>query len=103
MVIAEDRRMTHRGDAARVRRLIVAITGASGAVYGARTVEMLYRMPDVETHLIITSGARKTLAYETCVDPGELAGMADVVYREDDLAAPISSGSFRTDGMIVAP
>ncbi|MGH3166168.1 MAG: UbiX family flavin prenyltransferase [Trebonia sp.] len=95
--------MTHPGGPARTRRLIVAITGASGAVYGARTVEMLHQIPDVETHLIITSGARKTLAYETCVDPGELAGMADVVYREDDLAAPISSGSFRTEGMIVAP
>lgn len=85
------------------RRLIVAITGASGTVYGARTVELLRDVPEVETHLIITAGARKTLAYETVLDPDELAEMADVVHRDNDLAASISSGSFRTDGMVVAP
>lgn len=87
----------------RMRRVIVAITGASGAIYGVRTIEMLHRMPEVETHLIITSGARKTLAYETGVEASELAGLADTTYREDDLAASISSGSFRTDGMIIVP
>lgn len=66
-------------------------------------MEMLHRMPDIETHLIITSGARKTLAYETGVEASELAGLADTTYREDDLAASISSGSFRTDGMIIVP
>ena len=85
------------------RRVVVAITGASGAVYGVRTVEMLWRLPDVETHLMITAGARRTLAYETGADPAAVAEMADVVYREDDLAAAVSSGSFRTEGMIVAP
>jgi flavin prenyltransferase len=85
------------------RRVVVAITGASGAVYGVRTVEMLWGLPDLETHLVITAGARRTLAYETGVDPAAVAEMADVVYREDDLAAAISSGSFRTEGMIVAP
>ncbi|MQA04928.1 MAG: UbiX family flavin prenyltransferase [Streptosporangiales bacterium] len=85
------------------KRIIVAITGASGTIYGARTVELLRDMPDVETHLIITAGARKTLAYETVLDPDELTEMADVVHRDNDLAASISSGSFRTDGMVVAP
>lgn len=85
------------------RRIIVAVTGASGTVYGARTVELLRDLPDVETHVIVTAGARRTLAYETAIDPNRLTEMADVVYREDDLAASISSGSFRTDGMVVAP
>jgi 4-hydroxy-3-polyprenylbenzoate decarboxylase len=85
------------------RRIVVAITGASGAVYGVRAVEMLHGLPDVETHLIITSGGRKTLIYETATDAAAVMKLADVVYHEDDLAAPISSGSYRTDGMIVAP
>lgn len=85
------------------RRIIVAVTGASGSVYGARAVELLRDVPDVETHLIVTSGARKTLAYETPIDPSDMADMADVVYRENDLAAAISSGSYRTEGMLVAP
>jgi flavin prenyltransferase len=85
------------------RRIVVAITGASGAVYGVRAVEMLHGLPDVETHLIITSGGRRTLTYETSTDAAAVMKLADVVYHEDDLAAPISSGSYRTDGMIVAP
>ena len=85
------------------RRIVVAITGASGVVYGVRAVEMLRSLPGVETHLIITSGARKTLAYETATDAATISKLADAVYHEDDLAAPISSGSFRTDGMVVIP
>lgn len=85
------------------RRIIVAITGASGVAYGARAVEMLRAVPDVETHLIITSGARKTLAYETSTDAAAIMKLADVVHHEDDLAAPISSGSYRTEGMVVIP
>lgn len=95
--------MTYETSTTQPRRIIVAITGASGAIYGARLVEMLYDLPDVETHLVITAGARKTLAYETAIDPDTIAAAADVVYREDDLAAAVSSGSFRTEGMIVAP
>lgn len=89
--------------AGRPRRVVVAVTGASGVVYGVRTVEMLWGLPGVETHLVVTAGARRTMAYEMGVDPAAVAEMADVVYREDDLAAAISSGSFRTEGMIVAP
>lgn len=85
------------------RRIVVAITGASGAVYGVRTVELLRSLPEVETHLIITAGARKTLAYETDTDAAAVMKLADAVYHEDDLAAPVSSGSYRTEGMIVIP
>ena len=81
----------------------MAITGASGAPYGVRAVEMLRGVPGVETHLIITAGARKTLAYETATGAAALKKLADAVYDEDDLAAPISSGSYRTDGMVVIP
>jgi 4-hydroxy-3-polyprenylbenzoate decarboxylase len=95
--------MTQGPGAAGRRRIVVAITGASGAPYGVRAVEMLHGMPGVETHLIITSGARKTLAYETTTDAAAVMKLADVVYHEDDLAAPVSSGSFRTDGMVVIP
>ena len=95
--------MTPVPDAAGRRRIIVAVTGASGAAYGVRAVEMLRDMPEVETHLIITAGARKTLAYETATNAAAVTKLADVVYHEDDLAAPISSGSFRTDGMVVIP
>ena len=85
------------------RRIVVAITGASGAAYGVRAVEVLNGLPEVETHLIITAGARRTLAYETTTDAAAVGKLADVVHQEDDLAAPVSSGSFRTDGMLVIP
>lgn len=95
--------MTRAPGAAGRRRIVVAITGASGVIYGVRAVEMLRRLPDVETHLIITSGARKTLAYETATSAAAVMKLADAVYHEDDLAAPVSSGSYRTDGMVVMP
>jgi 4-hydroxy-3-polyprenylbenzoate decarboxylase len=85
------------------RRIIVAITGASGACYGSRTLEMLRDVDDVETHLILSSGGRKTIALETDSSPSEVAALADVVHAEGNVAASISSGSFRTAGMLVAP
>lgn len=86
-----------------MRRLIVAITGASGAVYGLRTLEALRAVDDVETHLVVSDGAVTTLRHELDLEPAELAALADVVHDDDDLAAPIASGSFRTAGMVVAP
>ncbi len=83
-------------------RLIVGISGASGAIYGARLLELLRPLP-VETHLVISRAAEMTLALETGVKPAELRARADVVHAIGDVAAPISSGSFRTIGMIVAP
>lgn len=85
------------------RRLIVGITGASGAVYGARLLAVLAGQRDVETHLILTAGARSTLAYETDDKPEDLIELADVVHDDRSLGATIASGTFRTDGMIVAP
>jgi 4-hydroxy-3-polyprenylbenzoate decarboxylase len=85
------------------RRLIVAITGASGAAYGTRILELCAELPDVETHLVISRGARSTIKTETGMTAAEVARMADVVYSDADLGAAISSGSFPTAGMIVAP
>lgn len=86
-----------------MRRIIVGISGASGAVYGARVLEVLSAAPDVETHLVISSGAEATIDYETDYDPASVKGMADAVYSDENLAAAIASGTFVTDGMIVAP
>src|SRR5262252_5151067 len=83
-------------------RLIVGISGASGAIYGARLLELLRPLP-VETHLVMSRIAEVTLALETELKPAELRSRADVVYAIGDLAAPISSGSFKTIGMVVAP
>ncbi|WP_214366427.1 UbiX family flavin prenyltransferase [Pseudonocardia sp. H11422] len=86
-----------------MKRIIVALTGASGAVYGIRTLELLREQPDVETHLVLTKAARATIGYETDRSVAEVRALADVVHSDNDLGAPISSGSFRTAGMLVAP
>jgi len=83
-------------------RLIVGITGASGVVYGARLLALLKNLP-VETHLVVSRSAEVTLALETDLKPADLRALADVVHAVGDMAAPISSGSFQTLGMIVAP
>ena len=83
-------------------RLVVGISGASGAIYGARLLELLRPLP-VETHLVMSRSAEVTLALETGLKPAELRLRADVVHAVGDLAAPISSGSFATIGMIIAP
>jgi len=83
-------------------RLIVGISGASGVIYGARLLELLRPLP-VETHLVISRAAEVTLALETDLKPAIVRSRADVVHAIGDLAAPISSGSFRTIGMVVAP
>jgi 4-hydroxy-3-polyprenylbenzoate decarboxylase len=83
-------------------RLIVGISGASGAIFGARLLELLQPLA-VETHLVMSRSAEVTLALETDLKPADLRARADVVHGVGDLAAPISSGSFPTMGMIVAP
>jgi len=83
-------------------RLIVGISGASGAIYGARLLELL-RPLSVETHLVVSRAAEVTLALETGLKPAVVRSRADVVHAIGDLAAPISSGSFETIGMVVAP
>ena len=84
-------------------RLIVAITGASGAIYGVRLLEALRKAPKVEVHLVISKTGRLTVALETGRTVREVEKLAHQVHRDQDLAASISSGSFKTAGMIVAP
>ena len=83
-------------------RLVVGITGASGAIFGIRTLEAL-RALKIETHLIMSQWARSTIAHETSVSLSQVESLASVVYHHENQAACISSGSFKTDGMIVAP
>src|SRR6516165_2077624 len=83
-------------------RLIVGISGASGVIYGARLLELLRPLP-VETHLVMSRTAEVTLALETDLKLAVVRGRADVVHPIGDLAAPISSGSYKTIGMVIAP
>ena len=83
-------------------RLIIGISGASGVIYGVRLLELLRETP-VETHLVMTRSAQITLAYETDYKVADVQALADHHYGADDIAAAISSGSFRTMGMVVAP
>jgi flavin prenyltransferase len=83
-------------------RLVVGITGASGAILGIRTLEILKAL-SVETHLVMSRWARTTIAHETGYRVEQVEALASHVHHGDNQAAPISSGSFRTDGMIVAP
>lgn len=82
--------------------LIVAISGASGVIYGIRALELLRRL-GVDTHLVMTRSAQITLAYETSLKLAEVHALATVVHKAEDIGAAISSGSFRTLGMLVAP
>ena len=83
-------------------RLIVGITGATGAIYGVRVLERL-REAGVETHLVLTKWGVRTLLHETPYTKAQVESLATVVHNPSDMGASISSGSFRTDGMIVAP
>lgn len=86
----------------RLPRLIVGISGASGAIYGARLLELMRSLP-IEIHLVMSRTAELTLALETDIKPATLRARADVVHAISDMAAPISSGSFQTVGMVIAP
>lgn len=83
-------------------RLVVGITGATGIVYAVRALEVL-RALGVETHLVVSRAAELTRAYETDLSKEDLAALADHVYNVSDVGAPISSGSFLTLGMLIAP
>ncbi len=83
-------------------RLIIGIGGASGAIYGIRLLEVLRQIEDVETHLVLSRTARMTIAIETEWTVGAVEALADEVHKVSNVAATIASGSFRTDGMIVA-
>ena len=85
------------------QRLIVAITGASGSIYGIRLLHVLRERSDVETHLVISPAGRRTLVHETDFSAADVEGLADVVYGYRDIGAPPASGSFATLGMVVCP
>jgi flavin prenyltransferase len=84
------------------RRIVVGISGASGVVYGVRLLETL-RRAKVETHLVLSKAAEMTLTYETDMKPKELRELADHSHPIGDIGASVSSGSFKTMGMIIAP
>lgn len=84
------------------RRLVVGITGASGSVFGIRLLQRLTEFP-VETHLVISPWGARTLEHETPFSVADVRALADVVHKPGDLGACVSSGSFRTEGMVIAP
>ena len=86
-----------------MKRLIVGISGASGVIYGIRLLEVLREIPEVETHLILSTGAVVTLGMETDRTVDAVCALADVVHDPGNLAATVSSGSFPVGGMVVAP
>jgi 4-hydroxy-3-polyprenylbenzoate decarboxylase len=86
-----------------MKRIIIGISGATGTIYGIRLLEVLRSVHDVETHLVLSPAARRTLALETDRSVEQVEALADQMYKPGDIAAAISSGSFRTAGMVVAP
>jgi len=86
-----------------MRKLIVGISGSSGVIYGVRLLEVLRDEEDIETHLVMSGTGKMNIGIETEYTVKKVEAFADVVHRSNDIAATISSGSFHTDGMIVAP
>lgn len=86
-----------------MKRIIIGITGASGVVYGVRALEILRGLPDVETHLVMSPSAARTLVEETDYELDHVKSLASAQHNYRDIGASISSGSFRTEGMLVAP
>jgi len=86
-----------------MRKLIIGISGASGAVYGIRALQTLRDIPAIETHLVLSTSAKRTILEETDWDVPAVEALADVVHSHRDIGAAIASGSFRTIGMLVAP
>ncbi len=84
-------------------RLIVGISGASGVIYGIRLLQVLKAHSDVETHLVVSNGGKLNISLETELQLKQVEKLASVVHSDQNLAATIASGSFQTDGMIVAP
>jgi len=86
-----------------VMRLVVGLAGTTGAVYGIRLLEALRAVPDVETHLVVSREARRTIAAETDASAAAVEALADRAYDDRDIGAALASGSFGTAGMVVAP
>jgi 4-hydroxy-3-polyprenylbenzoate decarboxylase len=86
-----------------VKRLVVGMTGATGAIFGVELLRTLRDNDEVETHLVLSRWARATLHLETGLSTAQVADLADASYAWDDQGAPISSGSFRVDAMVIVP
>lgn len=86
-----------------MKRLIIGISGASGTIYGVRLLQVLRNVTEVETHLVMSQAARQTLSLETDLSLRDVQALADVVHDARDIAASISSGSFKTAGMVILP
>lgn len=87
----------------RPQRFVVGISGATGSIYGVRTLELLRQLPGVEAHLVMSAVAKRTLVEETSYSVRDVEALADQVYDDRDLGAALASGSFKTMGMIIAP
>jgi 4-hydroxy-3-polyprenylbenzoate decarboxylase len=85
------------------RRIVLAVTGASGAIYGVRLLEELKKASGVETHLVVSRAAYINLSSELAMSRREIESLADVAYSDKDIGAALASGSFATDGMVIAP
>lgn len=85
------------------KKLIIAISGATGAAYGVRLLQELQSLPQVQTHLVVSRAGMMNVAAELDMNRDTLRGLADVVHDDRNIGASIASGSFRTDGMIIAP
>ena len=86
-----------------MKRIVVGISGASGAVYGIRFLELLRGLPDVETHLVVSDAAKRTIVEETDWAVKDVLALATRRYDNKDIGAAIASGSFKTDGMVIVP
>ena len=86
-----------------MKRIVVALSGASGAVYGIRFLELLRAQPDVETHLVVSDAAKRTIVEETDWAVKDVEALASRRYDNKDIGATIASGSFKTDGMVIVP
>ena len=86
-----------------MKRLVIGIAGASGVIYAVRSLEVLHDVPNVETHLVLSDAARQTIGYETNFTVEKVMELADVQHSIKNIAASISSGSFKTMGMVVVP
>ncbi len=85
-----------------MKRIVIGMSGASGVIYGIRLLEVL-QQADIETHLIMSEAAKLNIGVETDHSANDVKALADEVYSNKDIAATIASGSFKTDGMIIAP
>ncbi|WP_438393148.1 UbiX family flavin prenyltransferase [Caballeronia sp. DA-9] len=94
--------LTERAVASRRMRLVIGLSGASGAIYGVRLLRLLREL-DIESHLVVSRSAQVTLSHELDMRLADVQALADVSYPNTDIGAAISSGSFRVDGMIIAP